>query len=179
MIFEVSKRYARALFYYAQDSKNVEAVSAQLNQIAGAIDSDVKIREFILSPIVTGQEKMTVLKSSFGVEVSKEVLNLAGLLIEKNRIDLFSQVAQAFSLITDEAKGVTRGTVKSAVPLNEDSRRKIEATTSQITNKKVILNYVEDKSIVGGLVAQVGGWTFDDSLKSHLTRLSEDLNRRV
>ena len=31
---------------------------------------------------------------------------------------------------------------------------------------------------MGGMVAQVGGFTFDDSLETHLTRMSEELNRR-
>ncbi len=179
MISEVSKRYARALFAYARDSKKIELVTSQLSEIAKALDGDVKIREFICSPIVTGQEKMTALKKALGDQAAEEILNLTGLLIEKNRLDILSQVALAFSSIADEANGVTRGIVKSASSLNEDSRKKIENTVAEITKKKVILNYEEDKTIMGGLVAQVGGWTFDDSLQSHLVRLGEELNRRV
>jgi F-type H+-transporting ATPase subunit delta len=63
--------------------------------------------------------------------------------------------------------------------LNEDDRRKLEQTIAGVTKKKVILNFTEDKKLMGGLVAQVGGWSFDDSLQSHLTRLTEDLNRRT
>jgi F-type H+-transporting ATPase subunit delta len=179
MISEVSKRYAKALFDYAQDGKKLDLVTAQLSQLSSALEGDESVREFIGSPVVTGAEKMSALKAALGPQISEEILNLTGLLMEKNRLDLLSQVAQAFTLIADESKGVTRGTVKSASALNEDARRKIEGTVAEITKKRVILNYEEDKTIMGGLVAQVGGWTFDDSLQSHLVRLSEELNRRV
>ena len=57
-------------------------------------------------------------------------------------------------------------------------RKRIEETVSAVTKKKVILNFTVDPKLLGGMTAQVGGWTFDDSLETHLTRLSEDLNRR-
>jgi len=179
MISEVSKRYARALFDYATDNKKVDSVAAQLGQVAAALESNHSIHEFVASPVVTGAEKMNAIKAALGPQAAEEILNLVGLLIEKHRIDIFGQVAQAFSLILDESTGVTRGTVRSASALNDDNRRQIETTVAGITKKKVILNYLEDKSMMGGLVAQVGGWTFDDSLQSHLTRMSEELNRRA
>ena len=179
MISEVSKRYAKALFDYSRETKKTDKVASQLNQLAQAFETDHGVRDFVSSPIISHEEKLTAIKKALGNTATEEILNLTGLLIEKNRIEMLPQVSQAFALITDEANGVTRGDVKSATPLNEDSRRKIEQTVETIIKKKVILNYAEDKTIMGGLVADVGGWTFDDSLRSHLKRLSEDLNRRV
>ncbi|MFZ4405339.1 MAG: F0F1 ATP synthase subunit delta, partial [Pseudobdellovibrionaceae bacterium] len=46
---------------------------------------------------------------------------------------------------------------------------------SKKLNKKIILTSQKDPSLLGGLVAQVGGWTFDDSLKAHLSKLEEIL----
>jgi F-type H+-transporting ATPase subunit delta len=63
--------------------------------------------------------------------------------------------------------------------LAQESRTKIEDIVTKVTRKKVILSFVEDAKLIGGTVAQVGGWTFDDSLESHLRRLNEDLNRRM
>jgi F-type H+-transporting ATPase subunit delta len=46
-------------------------------------------------------------------------------------------------------------------------------------NKKIILTYKEDPTLLGGVVAQVGGWTFDDSIETHLIKMNEELNRRA
>jgi F-type H+-transporting ATPase subunit delta len=88
-------------------------------------------------------------------------------------------MVSAFETISDEDHGVTRGNVRSAATLSPESRQQIEDTVTKVTKKKVILNFTEDPKLLGGMVAQVGGWTFDDSLETHLTRMSEDLNRRT
>ena len=179
MILEVSKRYAQALFEYAKETNKTDAIQDQLSQLAMALESSAEVREFIVSPIMSSEEKIAALKKALGPSAAVEIVNLVGVLVEKNRIDLVAQVAQAYSQITDETKGVTRGQVRYAAQLNEDGRKKIETTVAEIIKKQVILNYVEDKTIMGGLVAQVGGWTFDDSLQSHLVRMSEELTRGV
>jgi F-type H+-transporting ATPase subunit delta len=119
------------------------------------------------------------LKLALHGKASDSVTNGLLLLAHKNRLNLFFDIVDAFEEISDLDHGVTRGTVKSAKALGPEARNKIEATVNKVTGKKVILNYTEDADLLGGMMAQVGGWTFDDSLETHLTRMSEDLNRRT
>jgi F-type H+-transporting ATPase subunit delta len=51
--------------------------------------------------------------------------------------------------------------------------------TLKILNKKIVLTYTEDPGLLGGMVAQVGGWNFDETIEKHLKRMSDELNRRV
>jgi F-type H+-transporting ATPase subunit delta len=179
VISEVAKRYARALFECATEVKKGDEIFAQLKGIALAVNKDDDTKHFISSPIIPGNVKAEALSKAVGGQAAEELKSLIHLLIEKNRIELFKEIAEAYGQIADEAQGVTRGEVRSASTLNEDDRRKLEQTIAGVTKKKVILNFTEDKKLMGGLVAQVGGWSFDDSLQSHLTRLTEDLNRRT
>jgi F-type H+-transporting ATPase subunit delta len=50
---------------------------------------------------------------------------------------------------------------------------------AQVTGKKVILEYKEDASLLGGLIAEVGSLTFDDSLETQLRTMNEELKRRA
>lgn len=179
MISEVSKRYAKALFEVAQENKSGDKVVSELKALKSVLSSDDFISGFVESPIVTPDHKISALKSALSGKVSADVINLLQLLAEKNRLNLFSEIIEAYEGIADSATGITRGTVRSASPLNADEKQRIEDTVKKVTKKQVILNFVEDKTLLGGMVAQVGGWTFDDSLDSHLTSLSEDLNRRT
>ena len=69
--------------------------------------------------------------------------------------------------------------MRSATVLAPEERKQIETLVSRATKKQVILSYKEDPSLVGGLVAEVGSFTFDDSLISHLKRINEQLTRSV
>jgi F-type H+-transporting ATPase subunit delta len=79
----------------------------------------------------------------------------------------------------DIEEGVTRGVVRSAQALNDDAKKEIENKINKVLNKKIVLTYEQDPKLLGGVVAQVGGWTFDDSLDTHLKKLNEELNRRA
>jgi F-type H+-transporting ATPase subunit delta len=99
--------------------------------------------------------------------------------VNKGRLQHISDILTSFEEIVDSQNGIIRGSVRSAVKLDQDARQNIEKVVSHFVKKKVILTYSEDVSLVGGVVAQVGGWTFEDTLDSHLRRLKEDLNRRA
>ncbi len=178
MISEVSRRYARALYELARTAKNQDKVFAELRVLKQVFEGDQAIHEFVSSPLIAPDQKIAALKAALSGKLSPELTNTLILLAEKNRLDIFAEMVAAFEAISDEDHGVTRGTVRSASALSAEARQQIEDTVTKVTKKKVILNFTEDSKLLGGMVAQVGGWTFDDSLETHLTRMSEDLNRR-
>ena len=95
----------------------------------------------------------------------------------KGRVELLPEIALAYEARSDEANGVTRGEVRSSTVLTSEERARIESKVSEVTKKKVILTYKEDPEVIGGLIAEVGGYRFDDTLRSHLKRLKDDINR--
>jgi len=177
MISEVARRYASALYDLSKTAKNQEQVFGELRALKQAFDADPTISDFMSSPLIAPDKKIAALKGALSGKLSNEVANTLILLAEKNRLPVFTQLVEAFEAISDRDHGVTRGTVRSASPLSPEARKQIEDTVTKVTKKKVILNFTEDPKLLGGMVAQVGGWTFDDSLETHLTRMSEELNR--
>lgn len=176
---EVSRRYAKALYDTTKSNQTSEKVLSELRALHIVFEKEASVKEFVSSPVVSPEQKLALVKTTFESKVSHELYNTLVLLAEKNRLNFFSEIAHAFEEYSDADHGVTRGTVKSATQLGPDARKKIEETVNLVTGKKVILNFTEDAKLLGGMVAQVGGWTFDDSLSSHLTRMNEDLNRRA
>lgn len=176
MISEVARRYAQAIHDLSKSS--AESVLGELKALKKSFEADKTISDFLNSPLFSPDQKSKALKAALNGKVSENVLNSILLLAEKNRLSFFGEIVEAFEEIRDEHAGITRGTVKSATPLNADARKQIEDTVTKVTQKKVVLSFTEDPKLLGGMVAQVGGWTFDDSLEAHLTRLNEELNRR-
>ncbi len=176
---EVSRRYAKALYEISKTNNSSNKVFDELRAFKNAIESDKAIKEFICSPSAPIEAKKEILTKTLSNKISNETLNVLLLLNEKSRLYLFDEVVSAFESISDEDHGVTRGNVRSASALSTEARKKIEETVSKVTNKKVILSFTEDPKLLGGMVASVAGWSFDDSLDFHLSKLSEELNRRA
>ena len=178
MNMQLASRYARAIYNLASESNEQDIVFEQMRVVEAAIRQDQEISEFVQSPVIRPANKVKALE---GLLTQMKVAGALGsfllLLAKKNRLPLFADIVNAYQTIADEAHGVTRGIVRSATLLAPEERKRISELVSRATKKQVVLTYKEDASLLGGLVAEVGSYTFDDSLTSHLKRINEQLNR--
>lgn len=176
---EVSKRYAKALLVVAKQKGTHEKTFVELQTLSKAFTEDSTVRAYFENPMITPDQKVAAVKASLaGKPVSEEVLNALVLMAERNRVSILGDVAEAFQSLLDIEQGITRGVVQSAQPLSVEAQKELEAKIAKILNKKIFLSYQQDSKLLGGAIAHVDGWTFDDSLETHLKKLNEELNRR-
>ncbi len=179
-VSELGLRYAKAAYELAAEKNNQEKVFTDLRALSELFDKDAEIKAFLASPVVKPEQKIAFLEKSVSNSgLSQEALQLLVLLAQKERLPLFEQVFHAFQTLLDKANGVSRGVVRSATALGNTDRQQIESIVEKAINKKVIMTYKVDTSVIGGLVAQVGSYTFDDSIDAHLRKLNDELKRRT
>jgi F-type H+-transporting ATPase subunit delta len=177
---ELAYRYASALFDLGVAESKPSVFLKALQSVHVSLSDTTAVAQFVASPLVRSQDKTQALLKAFkGSGLPEQVLNFVLLLAQKGRLSLLPEIIAAFQAKEDQANGVTRGTVRAAKELSSQQKEALTKSVSEITKKKVILQYTEDKSLIGGLVAQVGSLTFDDSLAAHLRRIKEDLTRSI
>lgn len=177
---ELAKRYAKALYELSVENKTQETVIAQLRGLNDLFAKETSSFQFLVSPLVTAAERETVLTAALKDKgLAKEVVDVVMLVARNDRFALFPDLVSAFEAEADRANNVCRGTVRSATTLGQAERQRVEETVEHVLKKKVIMTYKIDPTVIGGLVAQVGSYTFDDSIDSHLKRMNEELKRRT
>jgi F-type H+-transporting ATPase subunit delta len=173
---ELGARYAKALYQLAAEQNQQDQVFVQIRTIAEVIRGDKSIAEFLSSPLVRPMEKEKTFEGAFkSVAVSDLVKNFVFLLARKQRLGVFDDIVSVFQNLSDQKHGMVRGTVRSTTVLTPEERVRIEQTVNRVTKKQSLLTYKEDPQLLGGMVAEVGSYTFDDSLASHLRRMNEQL----
>jgi F-type H+-transporting ATPase subunit delta len=173
---QLGGRYAKALYQLASEQNQQDQVFTQIRTIAEAIHSDPAIIEFLSSPMIRPTEKEKAFEGAFkSVTVSDLVKNFVFLLARKQRLDVFDDIVTVYQTLSDQKHGMVRGTVRSTTVLTPEERKRIEETVNRVTKKQSLLTYKEDPHLLGGMVAEVGSYTFDDSLASHLRRMNEQL----
>lgn len=177
-VSEVSRRYAKALISLSNQPEERRKLLGEMTVVSEAINKDTGVAAFFSNPIATAQQKMDLIKNAFsGEKLSENVLNTLLLLAENKRLSQIGEITAALQEAIDVEEGVTRGVVRAARPLSESSIQELEERISKTLGKKIVLKFKEDPKVLGGLIANVGGWTFDDSLETHLKKLNEELNR--
>ena len=168
----LARRYARALFSIGVDKGNFEPLGQELDNLAQLFAASPELRQTLENPIFKASQKRAILEKILPrVAASRLVHNFAILLLERGRISALPAIARAFQELTDTQLGRVRATVVSAKPLDVITESEIQRALERRTGKTVIMKSEVDPSLIGGVVARVGGLVFDGSLRTRLSTL--------
>lgn len=180
IVSEIANRYAKAIYELAKESGQKDQILGELRTIAKMFEADHALMQFFAQKSISNSTKLAAVQAAFqDAKMSDTVKSFLNVLAGKGRVDLFDQILFSFEEQSDADSGVVRGVVESAISLLPEQRTQLEEIVAKVTHKKAILNYKVKPEIIGGLVAKVGSYTFDDTIDTHLKKLNEDLKRRA
>ncbi len=176
----VSRRYAAALFSIGKEAgvAELERYGASLSALGEAVEKTPRLAEAFRNPVLSTEEKKKVVLSLLDVAGGGAAeQRFCALLADKNRLQLLPAIAADFSAMLDEARGISRGVVTTAVELDDEHKNSIKNKLESQTERKLELEYVIDPSIIGGIVFRVGDVVYDASLRAQLDNLRESIKR--
>jgi F-type H+-transporting ATPase subunit delta len=177
----LAKKYARALFSLGKKSgaPALEQYGAALAGLAGMMAVSPALERMFKSPVITAAEKHALADRLLDkTDADVTVKNFCRLLADKGRLAALPAIAGCYGELLDAEKGILRGTVITAVSLNEEKKKKLKADLAKKTkNKKLELVFTVDKSILGGLMLKVGDRVLDASLRAQLAILRDTIKR--
>jgi F-type H+-transporting ATPase subunit delta len=172
----IARRYAIAIFELAAEENRLDEVGRELAAAKAALESDQELIATLRQPATTREVKLQLVEAmATTLKLSPTVANALRLLAERNRLVLVPQIAEVYAALADERAGRVKARVTSAVPLSEEAAREIAVLLTRATRRSVVIERSVDPSILGGVVAQVGGKTFDGSLRTHIEGLKRQL----
>ncbi|RLB70578.1 MAG: ATP synthase F1 subunit delta [Deltaproteobacteria bacterium] len=172
----ISIRYAKALLNIASEEKQVERYAEELAAISEVLKQEDLLRLLLDSPTFPLQKKTAIMHDIADLlELSRGMCNFLDLLLEKGRIVYLPQIDLNYRKFADERSGVVRAKIKSANKLTKKRADEIQKGLEKQTGKQVVLSVEIDKSLIGGLQAEMGGKLFDGSVKTQLKRIADTL----
>lgn len=161
----VARRYARALFELAGETKTIDDVMVGMSNIRLALSGAEDLRPLLMSPMVRPEDKRKLLSA---VTSNKLILKLVDLLARRKRLALLETVHDLLSEMVDFARGVRRAHVKSAQPLTDQQKREVEAGLARSTGGSVMGRFDVDAGLLGGVWVRMGDKVLDASLRGRI-----------
>lgn len=175
MSVAVAKRYATAFFKLAQEEGNLAQYGKELAEVTELVDTSPELRHTLESPVVPASAKKGLLKTlQSKSKWSVALLNLLQVMVDQERMTELKLLHLDFSQMADQALGQVRVKVHTVAPLGEEEDR-LKGALEKALGKKVLLETVMDKEVLGGFKVQVGDQVFDASLKRELESLKEKI----
>ncbi len=168
-----AKRHAQAVFQIALERDEMERWQADLETIAGAL-KDTQLAWLLENPKLRFAEKEKMLQRILS-GVSPLALNLAYLLVAKNRLSILDNLVEEYKRLVDAYFDRETAEVTTAVSLNDREKKRIQGKLAKVTGKVLVISEHIDPVIMGGVVARVGDKLIDSSVRTRLKVLHRDL----
>lgn len=168
-----AKRYARAVFELARERDELDKWREELGKISTALQ-EPKLMALLRSSRLPFSQKRVVLEAQLK-GLSPLAMNLANLLVLRSKLTVLESLVQEYERLVDAHYGIEHVKVTTAVPLDKDELQRVSGQFAAALGKKVIVEGRVEPSLLGGLVARVGDWLIDGSVRNRLELLRQGM----
>lgn len=163
--------YADALLSVAKAEGNLDEVEDELFRFGQNLAGSEQLRNALTDEMVPVERRQAIVEELLGGKASPVTSQLVGFVVGAGRgKDLPAIITKLVERAASE-KDRTVAEVRSAVPLTDDQKSRLEAALANATGKQVVVKVIVDPSVLGGLVATVGDQVIDGTVRTRLDQL--------
>ena len=174
----ISKTYGDALFELALEEDKIDAYVEEVEGVTEVLKENEDLTKLLNHPKISKEEKIQVINSIFDGRVSKELLGLITMIVQKDRNSSMVEIFQYFINRVKDYKNIGIAKVTSAVELSDAQKAAVEKKLLETTKYvEFEIDYTVDNSLIGGMVIRIGDRIVDNSIKIRLYELTKELSK--
>jgi len=170
---DLIRGYAQAILTIAEAEGRLDQVSDELFHFAKAVERNHELRSALTDIAIPAERKDAVLDELLGDRASDLTRHIVSFVVSQGRSRELDDIVEELAGLATERRSKVLGEVRSAVPLTEEQRAKLNEALSKATGKIVDAKVIVDPSVVGGIYAKVGDVVIDATVRRRLQDLKE------
>lgn len=170
--------YAAAVLDLARAEGQLERIEEELLAVGRAFEKSAELRSALTDPALPLDKKQAVIEELLGGRASKLTVGLVQLIVGQGRASELPSIATAFVEKAVASRSRALAEIRSAVPLDEATTRRLTAALGKATGKEIEVKVIVDPSVVGGIVARVGDTVIDGSVAHRVDEIRQAVTGR-
>lgn len=171
----ISTRYARALLGHALERGTEDAVYNNTLRLSQSFLEVPGLESALLSPAIKAKEKLSLLVTASGNDLSTEFHNFLKLILAKEREPLLKSICLIYQDLHNKHHNITICELVTSIPVSHDIEEKIRRIVTYRTRGPVIINKKVDPEIIGGFVFEIGDYRLDSTVRTQLESIKRKL----
>lgn len=167
-------RYAKAVFSLANESDMSSKVYDDMLFYINFCSIDKSFSDMLANSVINTKSKHDIILS-LNNNVSDLSKNLISLLISNKRLSILVEVCNAYKSLYEAANNMIKAVVVTAVPITDSIKQTALLKINSISSKKVEINNIIDKNILGGFILRYDGKEYNASLSNKLQKIKKEL----
>ncbi|MFO1414753.1 MAG: F0F1 ATP synthase subunit delta [Burkholderiales bacterium] len=170
----IARPYAEAAFSLARE-QNALPVWSEMLKLASTVVTDARVAEALDNPRLDTGAKESLILSICGDRLNAEARNFVKLLVEGDRITVLPFIQAQFETLKDEADGVAKALIETALPLSDAELAELTTALARKFGKKVEATVVVRPELIGGARITIGDNVIDATIAEQLRAMSVQL----
>lgn len=171
----IANRYASALFEAGKDLNKNKELYPEVEMLGKIFKNDENLLGFLNHPKVSKDEKKELIENIFEDKISQELMNFIYILIDKNRENLFAEMAEKYEKLYYDDEGIVKVSATTATPMREEAKNRLRDVLAEKLNKDIELSSEIDEDLIGGVKLEMEGKLIDGTVKGKLNSMARAL----
>lgn len=173
----LSRRYAKGLFLLALEGRREEEAAQEIERFAAGYENG-PLPSVLNNPAFDPRDRKKILiEVARGFQLSPMVAHFLCLLLDRGRLNLLASIPSHYRRLLDEVKGRLQARLVTASPMEESTLERFRDALRKISSKEIVLNAETDPELIGGAVVEIEGKIYDASVRAHLDKIKEHLEK--
>lgn len=173
---KAARTYAKALLDLAVEQGVLEDVKNDMELILSVCKDSHELQTVLHSPVIASEMKVRILDELFTNKTSKITMSFIDLLVAKGRGAALPNVAFSFNDLYLNHKNILRAVITSVDGVGDILKKKVTELVKSTYNKEVLIEEVNDKSLIGGFVVTIGDKQINASVSQQLAQMHNSLS---
>jgi len=167
-VTELAREYGDGLYLLAEEENLSREILEQLLSLKSLFREQPDFVRLLGNMSLSKEERVKILDSVLRGQIHPYLLNFLKILCERCALNEYEGCLAAFKALYNQEHGIVEATVTTAVPLDDEQRARLAEKLSAMTDKTVSLVEKVDESLMGGVLLEMNGQRYDNTLKNRL-----------
>lgn len=170
--YGIRKRYGGVLFDLARETKTLERVLKEVACLQACVAQDSRAWSYAIRPTLPLHTQQKIVESlAASLKLGTLMTHFLVVLCKNRRLQNLKPILEGFLERSEQAQGLLKGVVETALELTPKEQRDLEKSLSQQLRKEVSLQQVVRKDLIAGVVVRLGSLMVDASLETRFNKL--------
>jgi len=172
--FKTAILYAEAMYEGAKKADDIDMLYANAESLSKISAESIQQISVVNSPLVPVADRMKVIETlSAKLNLCQSMQNTLKILAENRKLNLLAPICQQFMQIYQQKHNIAEIEVTTVIPLTSEQNEKLRQKLEAIFHKNILINYIINPQIIGGLIIRYGTNFIDNSIQHKLNALEQ------
>ena len=174
---EFGREYGEGLYALCAEEKLDQDILTELESLKQIFRENESFVKLLGNMTLSKEERVAIADETFKGQVHEYVLNFIKILVERGAVHEFPECISAYQDCFNRDHQVSVAEVTTARPLTDAQRKQLMNRLKQISGKEIEIKEKIDPSVMGGVLLNMDGKRYDNTVKSRLTAIKQTMTK--